>query len=173
MDSIQKLRSAMVPFETKRLILREFLLSDAKDIYELNLDPEVIQYTGDISFADIPDALAFLHRYDHYQTYGFGRWAVVRKSDSSFLGWCGLKYTEDLDEFDIGFRFKKEFWNKGYATEAARKCMEVGIDQFKIKKIHGRCMEENTASRVVLGKIGLKYIGHKFEDRAKLLIYSN
>src|SRR5437868_543478 len=110
--------------ETPRLHLREITVDDAKNAYELNLDPEVIKYTGDGPFSSIEDARDFLSKYDHYKKYGFGRWAVINKTDNDFLGWCGLKYTEEKNEFDVGFRFFKKHWNKGYATESAKACID-------------------------------------------------
>ena len=44
-----------------------------------------------------------------------------------FLGWCGLKYSPDPGEYDIGFRLFRDYWNRGYATEAATACPEIGI----------------------------------------------
>lgn len=72
--------------ETPRLFLRRFEKSDAENLFLLNLDPEVIQYTGDSSFENIPDAQRFLANYDHYEKHDFGRWAVIEKSSDEFLG---------------------------------------------------------------------------------------
>ena len=41
----------MEPLLTERLILRPFSLDNAKDIYELNGDPDVLKYTGDQPFS--------------------------------------------------------------------------------------------------------------------------
>lgn len=97
----------MIIYETEKLALREFSNEDAVQLYLLNLDPDVIKYTGDKSFDNIAEAKLFLENYDHYQKYGYGRWAVLNKPDHEFLGWCGLKYTPELNEVDIGFRFLK------------------------------------------------------------------
>ncbi len=144
--------------ETDRLYLREMTPDDAETAYLLNLDPEVIKYTSDASFKSIEEAKVFLENYDHYKTYGFGRWAVIDKTTDEFLGWCGLKYAAELDEFDIGFRFLKRHWNKGYATEAAKACLELGFTKFNMNKIVGRAMKENVSSIKVLEKIGLSYV---------------
>jgi [ribosomal protein S5]-alanine N-acetyltransferase len=142
---------------TPRLILRQLTPADAESFYLLNADPEVIRYTGDDAFADIEAAKQFLKGYDHYEKYGFGRWAVIRKEDGKFLGWCGLKYTPETGEYDIGFRFFREYWNKGYATEAAQACLDYGLNDLKIKTIVGRAMKANLASIKVLEKIGMAY----------------
>lgn len=140
--------------ETKRTYLREITGADAENAYLLNLDPEVIQYTGDDSFESVEQARMFLENYDHYSTYGFGRWAIITKTDNEFIGWCGLKFTADLNEFDIGFRLFKKHWNKGYATETAKACIDLGFEQFGMSV---RAMKVNIGSIKVLEKIGLTY----------------
>ena len=142
---------------TPRLLLRNLTQADAESFYRLNADPEVIRYTGDDAFADIEAARTFLEGYDHYEKYGFGRWAVIRKEDNEFLGWCGLKYTPEADEYDIGFRFFKKYWNMGYATEAAQASLDYGLNDLGMKTIIGRAMKANTASIKVLEKIGMTY----------------
>ena len=143
--------------ETNRLLLREFDISDAESFYELNLNPNVIKYTGNSAFKGIDEAKAFLENYSDYQRNGFGRWAVINKSTQQFIGWCGLKYDEKLDETDIGFRFFEHFWNQGFATESAKACINYGFEKLNLKTIVGRAMKENTASIKVLEKIGLQY----------------
>lgn len=143
--------------ETKRTIMRNLTIDDADDFYALNLDPEVIQYTGDLAFENVQVAKEFLNNYDQYEKYGVGRLAVIEKATSTFIGWCGLKYSEDKDEYDIGFRFFRPYWNKGFATETATKCLEFGFHELGISKIIGRAMRENSASIKVLEKIGMTF----------------
>lgn len=157
--------------ETPRLYLRRFEKSDAENLFLLNLDPEVIQYTGDISFENIAAAQRFIAYYDHYDKYNFGRWAVIEKSTHEFLGWCGLKYTPNSDEYDIGFRFFQKYWNQGFATEAAKACMVLGFEKYQLRTIVGRAQKENTASIKVLKKIGLTYIGDFEFDGNYVAVY--
>jgi len=82
--------------ETERLYLHEMTVAEAADAHELNADPEVIRYTGDPPFRDVAHAKDFLQAYPDYRKYGFGRWAVRLKADDSFLGWCGLKRTDEM-----------------------------------------------------------------------------
>lgn len=142
--------------ETPRLILREFILSDAEKMYDLNKDPEVLQYTGDLPFNSIQEARNFLEHYSDYERNGFGRWAVVRKDDSEFIGWCGLKLNEE-NLIDLGFRFFQKFWNRGYATESAKACLEYGFSVLHLNEVVGRAMKENTGSIRVLEKLGMEF----------------
>lgn len=148
--------------ETNRLYLRELTVADAENFYLLNSDEDVIKFTGDKAFESINEAKSFLENYNPYQEYGYGRWAVIAKSNEEFLGWCGLKYSPEIDEVDIGFRFFKKHWNKGYATESAKACIEYGFEKLNLQTIVGRAMEANVASIKVLEKLEMTFVG-KFE----------
>ena len=80
--------------ETQRLYLRELTPDDAEQAYLLNLDPDVIKYTGDKAFDSVESTNLFLHNYDHYHKYGFGRWAVIQKTESTEanleMSWASL-----------------------------------------------------------------------------------
>ncbi len=143
--------------ETNRLYLREMNTRDAEFLFTLNADAEVMQYTGNTAFNCIEEASAFLASYDHYTKYGFGRWAVILKSDGSFLGWCGIKYDAELKEHDLGYRFFKKYWNNGYATEAAGACLKHGFQKLGLTEITGRAMVKNAASVAVLKKLGFTF----------------
>jgi [ribosomal protein S5]-alanine N-acetyltransferase len=143
--------------ETERTIMRKLTTEDAKDFYTLNLDEKVLKYTGDKPFENIQASIDFLTNYDQYEKYGVGRLAVIDKETSKFIGWCGLKYSQDKNEYDIGFRFYRNYWNKGYATETSKKCLNVGFTELGIEKIVGRAMKENIGSVKVLEKIGMTF----------------
>jgi RimJ/RimL family protein N-acetyltransferase len=144
---------------------------DAENAYLLNLDWDNIKYTGDKPFESVQEAKQFLENYNSYKIYGFGRWAVIEKGSDKFLGWCGLKYTPELDEYDIGFRLFKEFWNKGIGSEAAKACIDFGFSKFGLKRIVGRAMSENIGSIRVLEKIGLVYFDDYNFDGESGVIY--
>lgn len=148
--------------ETERFYLRELSIDDAQSFYDLNADPEVVKHTGDKEFGNISEAESFLRNYNQYKLYGYGRWAVIDKKNDAFLGWCGLKYSPDLDEVDLGFRFFRKYWNHGFATEAAKACIDYGFKNLNLDKIVGRAMEANIGSVKVLEKAGMKFVG-KFE----------
>ena len=150
-------RGNVIIAETERLILRELTPEDASFAFELNNDPEVIKYTGDAPFESQESARMFLEKYDHYTRYGFGRWGVVLKENQELIGWCGLKYTFERSEHDIGFRFLQKHWGKGYATETAKSCIELGFKRFNLHTIIGRAMHENLRSINVLKKLGMIY----------------
>ena len=149
-----------IVLETERLLFRKFTIDDAELIYNLNLDPEVIKYTHD-PIRDIEHGKNILEEIilPQYALYGHGRWALHMKKGMEFIGWCGLKYRPELDEIDLGYRFRKDYWGKGYATEAAKAVIEYGLNKLNLKAITGRALPGNDSSVRVLEKCGMKYMG--------------
>ena len=143
-----------VVLSTQRLILREFEERDAKCLYHLNLPPQVQLFTGDAPFKSIAKARHFITNYTHYADHGFGRWACELKATGDAIGWCGLKLNEE-NQIDLGFRFLPEEWGKGYATEAAKACLNYGKIELGFTEIIGRVAPENKASIRVLEKCGM------------------
>lgn len=142
--------------ETARLLLRELNIGDTQHMFDLNADLEVLKYTGDVPFNSLEEAKSFLMNYSDYQKNGFGRWAVVLKKDQKFIGWCGLKLNEE-NLIDIGFRFLKQEWNKGYATESANGVLNYGYKKLNLPSIIARVSNENLSSIKVLEKLQMNF----------------
>jgi RimJ/RimL family protein N-acetyltransferase len=151
--------------ETERLLLRTFTLADGQLIYELNKDPDVTRYTGD-PVKDTAHAVQVLEQViiPQYAMYNYGRWAVHIKNTLGFIGWCGLKNRPKRSEIDLGYRFIKSSWGKGYATEAAAACLKYGFEKLHLPRIVGRAMPDNIASLKVLEKCGMLYLCEEIVD---------
>ena len=154
-----------MPFllETNRLLLREIVVSDASEMFALNADPEVLKYTGDEAFTSVEEAQSFIENYTDYLKNGFERWAVVRKTDNEILGWCGLKLHSN-GMVDLGFRLMQKHWQKGYATEVAKACVNFGFETLALTEIVGRAEPENLASIRVLEKCGMLFSHKEIDD---------
>lgn len=145
--------------ETPRLLLRKKTIDDAPFFLELNADPLVTQYTGDGAFENLKAAEDIVkYVISQYDKNGYGRWLVANKETGEPLGWCGLKYHDDTQETDLGYRFMQKHWGKGYATEASLACIDYGFKVLKLNRIYGQAMKENIASINVLKKVGMTYL---------------
>lgn len=145
----------MFVIETPRLRLREMNETDAEFFFELNNDPDVIQFTGDDPFRSVLESRDFIQNYSEYQVHEMGRWIVELKLNQQRVGWCGLKYHPDEQFVDLGFRFLKKEWNNGYASEASEGCIRWAKEK-GIERLVGRAMKENEASIRVLSKLGFQ-----------------
>lgn len=147
--------------QTNRLHLRPFTLDDAEAFWPLVSLPEVLRYTGEqpqTSLDEVRQTLLSRPIRD-YEVYGFGRMACVEKASGRLVGFCGLKYLEDLAEVDIGYRFIPDCWGKGYATESALAIMGTAAAH-GISRVIGLIEPDNVASGRVLEKLGLVFERH-------------
>lgn len=145
--------------ETPRLLLRPFTIDDAAAYWPLASSPAILRYTGDdaqTSLDAVRDILATRPLRD-YAVHGYGRMACIEKSSSRLVGFCGLKYLDDLREVDIGFRFLPDCWGQGYATESAQVLIDHGRAVSGIGRIVGLVQAANGGSVRVLEKLGLRY----------------
>lgn len=161
----------MVILETERLLLRESVEDDAQDFFDLTNDPEVMKYTGDVVFKSVEETRNLIRNYEDYQKNSYGRWTTILKATNEIIGWCGLKYIKEIDETDLGFRFKKKYWNKGYATEASRACLELGFNIHKLSQIVGQVYKDHAASQRVLTKVGMTFWKELYDDDESWLVY--
>jgi len=143
---------------SQRLFLRKFEISDAIHFFNLNNDPDVIKYTGDPPFNSIEEAETFIQNYSAYKDYGYGRWAVYLKESANFIGFCGLKFHPKERITEVGYRFFKNKWNKGYATESVLSCLDYGFSKLKLQEIYAHVHIKNKASHRVIEKCGLHFV---------------
>ena len=122
--------------ETNRIIHRAFTLDDAEAFHRLNGDPDVMRYTGEPPLTSLDDARRAITDYPDFDTVGYGRWACVLKETGNVIGFCGLKYLDDLNEVDVGFRFFPEHWGKGLATETCTASLTFGFDVLQTRPHH-------------------------------------
>src|SRR6218665_3694991 len=151
-----------IKLSTARLTLRLLLDEDAAEMFALDADQRVLQYLPEAVMAEPEEALKKIRYIQaQYQKNGIGRWAVIRKSDHAFLGWCGIKKVDDATTngrtgyYDIGYRFLPQYWGQGYAFEAAEACLRYGLDILGLEELHATVMKGNTASARIVEKLGM------------------
>jgi RimJ/RimL family protein N-acetyltransferase len=146
----------MARIETERLLLRMFRPDDLDDLAALFSDPDVVRYVGDgkpVSREEADRALQSIIK--HWQTHGFGRWAVVDKQTQEFIGFGGLRSLFGTPE--VVYHFAKAHWGKGFATELARAALRFGFEGRGFDRIVAITRPPNTASIHVMEKLGMHF----------------
>lgn len=145
--------------QSPRLYFCEFTKDDIQLLFDLNNNPNVIKYVHEPAptLENVTDILYNIIL-PQYKLYGHGRWAVHLKSNNEFIGWCGLKYVKEKDEIDLGYRFKENYWGKGFGYESAKATIEYGFNNLKLKRIIATALPENIASWKIMEKCGMKHI---------------
>ncbi len=151
-----------IRFESERFKMRDIDMSDAKDIFELDSNPQVHEFLGNTPINSLDQAKASIaHIEAQYVKNKLGRSAIIDKNTNKFVGWSGLKFEEGLREFsyyDLGYRLKKEYWGQGIATETAMASLKYGFEDLKLDEIGGAADVRHIVSNTILKKIGLKFV---------------
>jgi RimJ/RimL family protein N-acetyltransferase len=142
---------------TERLILGRPSLDDFDDLARLHDDLRVMKTLG--GRQDERQTGAGLSRaMEHWDRYGFGGY-TLRDSDGRYLGRCGPRRVE-IDgawEVEVGWAVIFDEQNKGYATEAARRCVALCFDELGLDDLVSFTLPFNAASRRVMEKLGFAY----------------
>jgi RimJ/RimL family protein N-acetyltransferase len=143
---------------TERLVLRTFRRDDLPLYAALNAHPDVY---SSLSGAPLPreesDAIAEWAQ-QLYASEGIGLLAVERRSDGAFLGMCGLHHQASYrQDVEIGWRLAPEHWNKGYATEAASRWLDLGFGPLALDRIISITTPDNVRSLAVMRRLGMEF----------------
>ncbi len=132
--------------ETQRLSLRQFLDEDWQEIHKYYSDKEATKYTMGHSLTEGESWRAMASMTGHWQLRGYGPYAMENKASKKLVGIAGFWYPNDWPELEIKWALIRQYWGKGYASEAARAIQQTAIkfmpDTSLISFIHS----ENTAS---------------------------
>jgi [ribosomal protein S5]-alanine N-acetyltransferase len=143
--------------ETSRLALREFCVEDAQALAAVIGDPETMRfYPAALDRAGVEEWIARNRR--RYAKNGHGLWAMILRETGDLIGDCGLTFQDvgGSDEMEIGYHVRRDLWGRGLATEAARACRDYGFANFPVDRLVSIIRVENTPSRRVAEKNGMK-----------------
>lgn len=147
--------------ETERLYLRPINETDVEAIFAMRTDEDIMRFIRKpvTTRAEAESWIKMVSSRWADERIGFC--AVVEKQSGEFIGWCGLWRLKETGETEVGYAIAKEFWGKGFASEAARAFLEYGFERLNVEKIVAVAFMENKASHRVMEKIGMRfdYIG--------------
>lgn len=159
------------PLLTDRLLLRDITEADAELLFDLDSDPEVMRYIGPFT---IPSVAAYRERIRTVwlpQDIGptRGVWAVFESASDSFIGWVFLRpstlykfaaeagWTRATD-LELGYRYRRAAWGRGYATEAARRLVGRALADPEVTAVVAAALVTNRGSWRVMEKLGMTHV---------------
>lgn len=139
-------------FSTDRLTAERLREDHLADLVALHLDAEVSRYLGGVRSAEVTAKYLAVNM-AHWDQHGFGLWAL-RTKDSAFAGRAGIRHIllDGVDEIEIAYTFKREFWGQGLASEVATALTDIGLSRLKLPSLVGLVFVKHGASRRVLEK---------------------
>ena len=139
--------------ETERLLLRRATIDDVDELVAIHADPDIKRVFGTF---DRERAIEWLNRVDqNWHEHGYGRIAITDGAAGRLIGRTGLAYVPEFGETELGWTLRRDAWGHGYATEAARACLEWGFRDFVIPYLIALIEPENERSILVAKRLGM------------------
>ncbi len=159
-----------------RLSFRLMGQNDAQALWELDQDPEVMQFIngGKTNSLETINEV-FLPRMKAYTdtSKGWGLWQISNKITNEYLGWVLVRpmdfFTDkpNFIDLELGWRFFKKAWGQGYATEAAIAIKDAVASKTDIQYVSALALEDNIGSIGVMKKMGMDFI-RKYDHKDPL-----
>ena len=138
-----------VNIESSRLLIRNFLLDDARDLYEILGNEDVMKYSE--TAYSFEKTVEFLNDFCIKKT---GALAVVHKESSKVIGYI-LFHEMDEDVYEMGWFFNKNYWRKGYAYESCKALVDYAFNSLNAYKIFAETID-HVKSVNLMKKLGMK-----------------
>lgn len=143
--------------ETARLTLRNWREDDLDPFAAMCADPRVMATLGPLKSREETAAIILRLRAEAHDR-GYTMWALERREDGRFLGWCGLcpGNVGPIDgKVEIGWRLAFDCWGNGYAREGAAACLDWGFAHLAVDEIWAITTPGNTRSRALMEHLGM------------------
>lgn len=146
--------------ESPRLYLRLMQSSDLDDLLNIFGDPKVMASFGGATFNRQQMEHWMQRNIEHQNLHGYGLFSTILKSEELLIGDCGLEHMKvDGDqETELGYDFRSDYWNQGYATEAATAVRNYAFNVLQLPRLISLIRVGNAASKRVSEKIGMRFV---------------
>ena len=144
--------------ETEHLILRPFEKNDLNDFNEYARVPGVGEMAGWIHHQSIEESGKILEMF----IYGKNTFAILDKISGKVIGSFGIeKYDEKLvgEEFknlkciEIGYVLSKDFWGRGYMTEAGLAVLKYCYEVLSLDAVFCGYFKRNTLKACAVSEL--------------------
>lgn len=158
--------------ETDRLRLRPFRNSDHDAYAGICADPEVMRYIGTGVTLGRHDAWrSMANILGHWSLLGYGMFAIEVKATGALAGRAGFLDPPGWPGFELGWLLGRDHWGKGYASEAARACLDHAFGPLGRDHVISLIRPENARSIRVAEKLGERFAGEIELLGGRALVY--
>jgi len=159
-----------IQIETDRLLIRPIKIADKSFILDLLNTKGWLQFIGDRKVKDEIDAEKYIQTIIENKNFFYNVFEL--RELKMPIGIITFLHRDNQQFPDIGFAMLPDFYNKGYAFEAANKYLEEIANEKKVNKIIAITLPENNKSIRLIEKLGLKYEYNYLDKTEMLNLYS-
>lgn len=146
--------------ETERLVIRRVYSTDI-ELFRATSDKEVTKYEPWQPHEDVTQLMEYINQvFDRYEKGDVTEWTIELEETGDPIGMINIHNVSKVHKHgELGFWLAKEYWNKGFATEACKAVLTYAFTELDFQRIHSITASENIACKRVLEKIGMAHEG--------------
>ena len=149
---------------TPRLLLRPWQESDREPFQRMNADPRVMEFfAAPLSPEESDRTIDRVQA--HIAEHRFGFFAAELRATGEFIGFVGMARAPFEAHFtpcvEIGWRLAAAHWNRGLATEGARRCLRFAFQELALPEVVAFTVPANLRSRRVMEKLGMSRLSRR------------
>ena len=168
-DNCLQILQECKPITTKRLVLREFVLEDAPEIFKYASDQEVVKFLtweAKTTIEEVEDMIKNV--YQASPTF----FAITL--DGKCIGSIDIRLKPAHEKASCGFVLAREHWNNGYMTETLTAILELCFEKLELNRIEASHFFGNDGSGKVMTKCGMQLEGvGKQQEKVKGMFVDN
>lgn len=153
-------------FESERIRFRKINLDDAKDLFLIRSNDDVMRFMDVPRHHSISDSEKLIHTIDKsYKEESGIDWSIIEKQSNTFIGYIGfIRIFPEHCRAEIGYALKPEYWGKGYMYETINCMVRFGFEEMNLHSIEANVNPLNERSKKVLERIGFNKEAHFREN---------
>ena len=160
--------------ETARLRLRPMQAADVDELLAIFADPRVMASFNSPPFNREQMEGWVGRNLAHQSEHGYGLFSVILKTNGLVIGDCGLEQMEVEGEraAELGYDFRSDHWNQGFATEAAAAVRDYAFQALGLPRLISLIRVGNGASQRVAEKIGMQFTDELMRYGQRYYLYA-
>ncbi len=159
--------------ETARLLLRPMLPTDVELLLAIFADSKVMAAFDAAPFDRVQMTAWMQRNLDHQVEHGYGLFSVILKTNGELIGDCGLEHmhVEGVAAAELGYDFRSDYWNQGYATEAAIAVRDYAFNVLQLPRLISLIRQHNMPSQRIAEKIGMRRTDGVLRGETRYWVY--
>ena len=139
------------------MVLREIAQEDALEIFKNFSDPEITKWFFEEPYTQLTQVYEIIAKFnrDFLEMKGL-TWGIILRENGEFIGTCGYDNLEISHHGEIGFDLSKEYWGKGFMTEALSAIIDYGFEILDFARIEADIFSNNLRAMRVLEKLSFQ-----------------
>jgi ribosomal-protein-alanine N-acetyltransferase len=157
---------------TDRLVLRQLLISDLSELYELYNARETQQFQTPHYYTQNDLFQYILTQEEKFNAFEKIMWVIERKSDRAFVG-VRIIYNDGNDEYEIQGDTKKRYWRQGYTKESYLGILNFIKEAYGSKKatVYSKIRTDNENAIALINSLDFDFDKINYENGVPLIKY--